>query len=36
MNSLSQEKQEAIKNWANGYSKDEIEEINPVLKEMKI
>lgn len=35
MSDLSYEIQNAIKNWANGYSKDEIEEVKPVLKEMK-
>lgn len=36
MSGLSEEIQNAVKNWANGYSKDEIEEVKPVLKEMKI
>lgn len=36
LSDLSEEIQNTIKNWANGYSKDEIDEIKPVLKEMKI
>ena len=35
LSDLSAEIQKTIKNWANGYSKEEIEEITPILNELK-